>query len=96
MTFEKIERKWKLSSIEDNERWQETEGWLNVVGIDANLHIGHIMVFGDGGEEHKADGRLIENAPKLLDFAKEMVRRYPNSSHITEQAQEIINDIEKK
>ena len=96
MAFENVERKWSLSDVRDNERWQENEGWLNVFGIDANLHVGHIMVFGDGGNEHKSDARLVANAPKLLDFAKEMVRRYPNSPHIVEQAQGIINDIENK
>ena len=42
-------------------------------------------------DEGKANAKLIAAAPELLAFAIEMVKRYPNSPWITNQATEAIN-----
>lgn len=41
-------------------------------------------------EEARANARLIAAAPKLLELAIEMARRYPNSPWIYEQANDAI------
>jgi len=41
-------------------------------------------------EVNEANAKLISAAPELLEFAQEMVRRYPNSPWIYEQAQKTI------
>ncbi|KAB8156168.1 hypothetical protein EZY14_002815 [Kordia sp. TARA_039_SRF] len=41
--------------------------------------------------ENRADEILITAAPDLLEFAQEMVKRYPNSPWITDQANKAIN-----
>jgi len=42
-------------------------------------------------EEAKANAKLIAASPDLLEFAQEMVRRYPNSPWIYEQGNAAIN-----
>jgi len=39
----------------------------------------------------QANAKLIAAAPELLEFAMEMVKRYPNSEWITDQANKAIN-----
>ncbi len=41
--------------------------------------------------EGEANARLIAAAPDLLAFAQEMIKRYPNSPWISEQAQAAID-----
>ena len=46
-------------------------------------------------EKAKANAKLIAAAPELLEFAIEMVKRYPNSPWITEQGNKAIKKATK-
>ena len=73
---------WKYYSYKEDER----------VGFST-----HEIHWSDDGEcvaevvHDKENAKLIAAAPELLAFAIEMVKRYPNSPWITNQATEAIN-----
>jgi len=73
--FKGTKGEWKLSSEEDNFRWRQMLDSLNIQGINTDYHQGHIMIFGDGGKEDKADAKLIAYAPQLLEAMIEFIER---------------------
>jgi predicted glycosyltransferase involved in capsule biosynthesis len=58
---------WKLGSNRNNKEFKESiKTDFDVISINVDGHEGHIMLFGDNNEEHKANAKLIAAAPELL------------------------------
>ena len=59
---------WKLGSNRNNKEFKESiKTDFDVISINVDGHEGHIMLFGDNNEEHKANAKLALAAPKLLE-----------------------------
>jgi|TARA_B110000908_G_C10264479_1_gene462344 hypothetical protein len=65
---------WKLGSDRNNKEFKESiKTDFDVISINVDGHKGHIMLFGDNNEEHKANAKLIAAAPELLEALKVFV-----------------------
>lgn len=81
---------WELSDVQKTS-WGGVQREV-IVHIESHHFKGVAVanVYDTDGEEGNANARLITAAPDLLEFAQEMVRRYPNSPWIFEQGNEVI------
>lgn len=77
--FKGTQGEWTATRSLNNERWQ-IEG-------DNLVLVQHTF----DGDHAEANAHLISAAPELLEFAMEMVERYPNSPWIYEQANKAIS-----
>lgn len=89
---------WKLGSDRNNKEFKESiKTDFDVISINVDGHEGHIMLFGDNNEEHKANAKLIAAAPELLDALQGTLKRLNDlrgSGRISLNIQETFRDIE--
>ncbi len=79
MEFKGNKGEWKISHFKSDNGYVSTEIHFDNDGECVAEHVAN---------EH--DAKLIAAAPELLEFAIEMVKRYPNSPWIIEQGQKAI------
>jgi hypothetical protein len=92
MKFKGTQGKWRVNKDEGLQYNEYNIGYLTIDFNDYQRNCVDVYTGGDEDiKETEANAQLIASAPELLEFAIEMVKRYPNSPWITEQGQKAIN-----
>ena len=96
--FKGTQGDWKLGSTRSNNNYKlATSSDLDIVSIDVDGHEGHIMLFGDNDENHKANAKLIAAAPKLLKALQGLLKltetlHHPSIDYSNGVARQAINE----
>ena len=81
---------WKLFPIENHEHHHTYYKIGNSTTEDVRHATSVCNVTTRHSEQAEANAKLIAAAPDLLEFALDMIRRYPNSEWITKEVKEVI------
>lgn len=55
---------------------ESRESGVLEIGIKTKEYLNHVVIYGDGGEQHQADARLVTAAPDLLAACEYLVTAY--------------------